>query len=160
MIATIPILGKSLVFLTGQNEIDLAMRRLDDLLDELQPDDICSNIRNLVAYPIYSALDTYEQRAIFTPPPPGTRKVVFATNIAQTSVTIPGIRYVEFQWRLLAFSSVVEFESLDRERLDRYVIDSGFVKQKMYNPQTSMDALLVVPISQAAATQRAGRAGR
>ena len=42
----------------------------------------------------------------------------------------------------------------------RYVIDSGFVKQKMYDPKTSMDALLVVPISQAAATQRAGRAGR
>ncbi|KAI8607403.1 P-loop containing nucleoside triphosphate hydrolase protein, partial [Chytriomyces sp. MP71] len=56
-----------------------------------------------------------------------------ATNIAQTSVTIPGIRYV---------------------------VDCGFVKEKMYDPATGVDALIVVPVSKAAATQRAGRAGR
>ncbi|TPX54295.1 hypothetical protein SeMB42_g00374 [Synchytrium endobioticum] len=127
--------GDVLVFLTGQNEIEQAMKRLEDELDELNAKDIKYGhvVRNLIAHPIYSALETMEQRAIFDPPPRDTRKVIFATNIAQTSVTIPGIRYV---------------------------VDSGFVKQKMYDPQTSMDALLVVPVSQAAATQRAGRAGR
>ena len=111
------------------------MRRLEDELDELNPKDIKYGhiVRKIVTYPIYSALETIEQRAIFDAPPRDTRKVIFATNIAQTSVTIPGIRYV---------------------------VDSGFVKQKMYEPHASMDALLVVPISQAAATQRAGRAGR
>ncbi|TPX36660.1 hypothetical protein SmJEL517_g01349 [Synchytrium microbalum] len=127
--------GDVLVFLTGQNEIDQAMRRLEDELDELHSADIKYGnlLRKVVAYPIYSALETIEQRAIFDPPPRDTRKVIFSTNIAQTSITIPGIRYV---------------------------VDSGFVKQKMYDPSTGMDALLVVPVSQASATQRAGRAGR
>ena len=84
-------------------------------------------------YPIYSSLETLEQRAIFDPAPRGKRKIILSTNIAQTSITVPGIRYV---------------------------VDCGFVKQKMYDPKTHMDALVVVPLSQAAATQRAGRAGR
>ncbi|KAJ1550195.1 DEAH-box ATP-dependent RNA helicase prp22, partial [Nowakowskiella sp. JEL0078] len=124
-----------LVFLTGQQEIEQACRRVVDLNDALNLDETVfqNSIKGLIAYPIYSSLETLEQKAIFEPPPRGMRKVVFATNIAQTSVTIPGIRYV---------------------------IDCGFVKQKMYDPATSMDALVVVPISQATATQRAGRAGR
>ena len=61
------------------------------------------------------------------------RKIVVATNIAETSVTVPGVRYV---------------------------IDPGYVKQKAYNPERSMEALVVVPISQVAAQQRSGRAGR
>lgn len=60
-------------------------------------------------------------------------QVVIATNIAETSLTIDGIFYV---------------------------VDPGFVKQKIYNPKSGMDALVVTPISQAAAKQRAGRAGR
>lgn len=60
-------------------------------------------------------------------------QVVIATNIAETSLTIDGIYYV---------------------------VDPGFVKQKIYNPKTGMDSLVVTPISQAAAKQRAGRAGR
>ena len=63
----------------------------------------------------------------------GSRKVVIATNIAETSLTIDGIYYV---------------------------VDPGFVKQKVYNSKTGMDALVVTPISQAQAKQRAGRAGR
>lgn len=57
---------------------------------------------------------------IFRPSPPGCRKVVVATNIAETSVTVDGIVYV---------------------------VDPGFVKQRQYNPQTGMDSLGVVPIS-------------
>lgn len=60
-------------------------------------------------------------------------QVVIATNIAETSLTIDGIFYV---------------------------VDPGFVKQKIYNPKSGMDSLVVTPISQAAAKQRAGRAGR
>ncbi|CAG8487712.1 11168_t:CDS:2, partial [Scutellospora calospora] len=128
--------GDILVFLTGQNEIEKACRDLEALDRDLNyKTDVkyCDDVRGLVIYPIYASLETMEQKAIFDEPPRFTRKVVFATNVAQTSVTIPDIKYV---------------------------IDSGFVKQKTYDPTTGMDALLVVPISQAAATQRAGRAGR
>ncbi|CAG8582571.1 3720_t:CDS:2 [Cetraspora pellucida] len=128
--------GDILVFLTGQNEIEKACRDLEGLDRDLNyKTDVkhFEDVRGLVIYPIYATLETMEQKAIFDDPPRYTRKIVFATNIAQTSVTIPGIKYV---------------------------IDSGFVKQKTYDPATGMDALLVVPISRAAATQRAGRAGR
>ncbi|KAH7966934.1 hypothetical protein HPB49_020787 [Dermacentor silvarum] len=73
------------------------------------------------------------QTRIFEPATPGSRKVVIATNIAETSLTIDGIYYV---------------------------VDPGFVKQNVYNPKTGMDSLVVTPISQAQAKQRAGRAGR
>ena len=73
------------------------------------------------------------QAKIFEPTPPGARKVVLATNIAETSLTIDGIIYV---------------------------IDPGFCKQKSYNPRTGMESLVVVPCSKASSNQRAGRAGR
>lgn len=73
------------------------------------------------------------QSQVFDPAPPGTRKVVIATNIAETSITIDGIYYV---------------------------IDPGFVKQSAYDPKLGMDRLQVTPISQANAKQRSGRAGR
>eukprot|EP00124_Ichthyophonus_hoferi_P001133 Ihof_evm1s53 gene=Ihof_evmTU1s53 len=73
------------------------------------------------------------QQKIFEPAPPGGRKVILATNIAETSLTIDGIIYV---------------------------IDSGFGKMKSYNPRTGMESLIVTPVSQASAQQRAGRAGR
>jgi pre-mRNA-splicing factor ATP-dependent RNA helicase DHX38/PRP16 len=73
------------------------------------------------------------QAKIFQKAPEGTRKVIIATNIAETSLTVDGIKYV---------------------------IDSGFSKLKIYNPKMGMDALQVTPISQANATQRRGRAGR
>ena len=72
------------------------------------------------------------QAKIFEPTPPGARKVVLATNIAETSLTIDGIVYV---------------------------IDPGFCKQKSYNPRTGMESLVVTPVSKASAEQRAGRAG-
>lgn len=73
------------------------------------------------------------QSKIFEPTPKGARKVVLATNIAETSLTIDGIVYV---------------------------IDCGFSKQTSYNPRTGMESLIVTPISKASSNQRAGRAGR
>ncbi|KAJ3193072.1 DEAH-box ATP-dependent RNA helicase prp22 [Irineochytrium annulatum] len=127
--------GDVLVFLTGQQEIELACRLIQQACDELRPAELKAfpEVKDLQLYPIYSALDTPEQRAVFSKAREGCRKCVVATNIAQTSVTIPGIRYV---------------------------IDCGFVKEKMFDPKTGVDALMVVPVSKAAATQRAGRAGR
>ncbi|KAJ3379561.1 DEAH-box ATP-dependent RNA helicase prp22 [Lobulomyces angularis] len=125
--------GDILVFLTGKNEIEQACRQIMDLEREYDYSKIHNGYNGIMCYPIYSSLETFEQKNIFKLPPRGIRKIVFSTNIAQTSVTVPGIRFV---------------------------VDSGFVKQKVYDPKNSMDTLLTVPISQSAATQRAGRAGR
>ena len=120
--------GDILLFLTGQEEIDTACEVLFERMKSMG-----SDIPELVILPIYSALPSEMQSRIFDPAPPGSRKVVIATNIAETSITIDGIYYV---------------------------VDPGFVKQKIYQSKTGMDALVVTPISQAEAKQRAGRAGR
>lgn len=92
-----------------------------------------SRISELTICPIYSTLPSDMQAKIFEPTQEGARKVVIGTNIAETSLTIDGICYV---------------------------IDTGFCKQKSYNPRTGMESLIVTPVSKAAANQRAGRAGR
>merc|ERR1719266_2626285 len=120
--------GDILLFLTGQEEIDTACEVLFERMKSLG-----SDVPELIILPVYSALPSEMQSRIFDPAPPGSRKVVVATNIAETSLTIDGIFYV---------------------------VDPGFVKQKVYNSKTGMDSLVVTPISQAAAKQRAGRAGR
>nr|CAH7767742.1 unnamed protein product [Callosobruchus chinensis] len=120
--------GDILLFLTGQEEIDTACEILYERMKTLGPD-----VPELIILPVYSALPSEMQTRIFEPAPPGSRKVVIATNIAETSLTIDGIYYV---------------------------VDPGFVKQKVYNSKTGMDSLVVTPISQAQAKQRAGRAGR
>lgn len=120
--------GDILLFLTGQEEIDTSCEVLFERMRQLGP-----KVPELIILPVYSALPSEMQTKIFEPTPPGSRKVVIATNIAETSLTIDGIYYV---------------------------IDPGFVKQKVYNSKTGMDALIVTPISQAQAMQRAGRAGR
>merc|ERR1712130_869712 len=120
--------GDILLFLTGQEEIDTACEVLFERMKSLGPE-----VPELIILPVYSALPSEMQSRIFDPAPPGARKVVIATNIAETSLTIDGIFYV---------------------------VDPGFVKQKVYNSKTGMDSLVVTPISQAAAKQRAGRAGR
>ncbi|PIK35386.1 putative pre-mRNA-splicing factor ATP-dependent RNA helicase DHX16-like [Apostichopus japonicus] len=120
--------GDVLVFLTGQEEIETCLEILQERARKLG-----SSIKELIVLPIYSTLPSDLQAKIFEPTPPGARKVVLATNIAETSLTIDGIVYV---------------------------IDPGFCKQKSYNARTGMESLVVTPISKASANQRAGRAGR
>jgi ATP-dependent RNA helicase DHX8/PRP22 len=120
--------GDILLFLTGQEEIDTGCGILFERVKALGP-----SVPDLHILPVYSSLPSEMQTKIFEPAPPGSRKCVVATNIAEASLTIDGIYYV---------------------------IDPGFAKQKVYNPKVGMDSLIVAPISQASARQRAGRAGR
>ncbi|EGN91668.1 hypothetical protein SERLA73DRAFT_80222 [Serpula lacrymans var. lacrymans S7.3] len=131
--------GDVLLFLTGEEEIEDACRKIkleaDDLVNQ-DPD----SVGPLICIPLYSSLPPQQQQRIFDPPPsarspdgPPGRKIVVSTNIAETSLTIDGIVYV---------------------------VDPGFSKQKVYNPRIRVESLLVSPISKASAQQRAGRAGR
>ena len=120
--------GDILVFLTGQEEIEAAEQNLQETARKLG-----SKIPELVICPIYANLPSELQSKIFEPTPPNARKVVLATNIAETSLTIDGIVFV---------------------------IDPGFVKENVYNAATGMESLVVTPISRASANQRSGRAGR
>ncbi|KAF5752603.1 putative pre-mRNA-splicing factor ATP-dependent RNA helicase DHX16 isoform X1 [Tripterygium wilfordii] len=120
--------GDILVFFTGQDEIETA----EEILKQ-RTRGLGTKIAELIICPIYANLPTELQAKIFEPTPEGARKVVLATNIAETSLTIDGIKYV---------------------------IDPGFCKMKSYNPRTGMESLLVTPISKASANQRAGRSGR
>ncbi|KAI0785231.1 putative pre-mRNA splicing factor [Abortiporus biennis] len=120
--------GDILVFFTGQDEIEAAQESLQETARALG-----NKIQELLVCPIYANLPSDMQAKIFEPTPEGARKVVLATNIAETSITIDGVVFV---------------------------IDPGFVKQNSYNPRTGMSSLVVVPCSRASANQRAGRAGR
>lgn len=129
--------GDILLFLTGEEEIEDACRKISLEGDELVRE---ANCGQLVVYPLYGSLPPAQQQKIFSPAPgplkaggPKGRKVIVATNIAETSLTIDGIVYV---------------------------VDPGFSKQKVYNPRIRVESLLVAPISKASSQQRAGRAGR
>ncbi|OTA57274.1 P-loop containing nucleoside triphosphate hydrolase protein [Hypoxylon sp. EC38] len=89
--------------------------------------------QSILALPLYAGLSTEQQMFVFDSPPENTRKVIFSTNIAEASVTIDGIVYV---------------------------IDSGFVKLRAFDPRTGIESLTATPVSKASASQRAGRAGR
>lgn len=127
--------GDVLLFLTGEDEIEDAVRKISLEGDQLIREQGCGP---LSVYPLYGSLPPHQQQRIFEPAPeshngrPG-RKVIVSTNIAETSLTIDGIVYV---------------------------VDPGFSKQKVYNPRIRVESLLVSPISKASAQQRAGRAGR
>ncbi|XP_043708629.1 ATP-dependent RNA helicase DEAH11, chloroplastic-like [Telopea speciosissima] len=110
--------GAILAFLTSQMEVEWA----------------CENFQvpNVVALPLHGKLSHEEQNRVFHDYP-GKRKVIFATNLAETSLTIPGVKYV---------------------------IDSGMVKESRFEPNTGMNVLKVCRVSQSSADQRAGRAGR
>lgn len=129
--------GDILLFLTGEEEIEDACRKINLEADEMTRE---ANAGPLKVYPLYGTLPPQQQQRIFDPaPPPHTpggrpgRKCIVSTNIAETSLTIDGIVYV---------------------------VDPGFSKQKVYNPRIRVESLLVSPISKASAQQRAGRAGR
>ena len=127
--------GDILVFLTGSEECEMARKLCVNELTKLkeQPGRR-QQIPRILIYTLYGNQHSEEQALIFgRSADPNTRKLIFSTNIAETSLTIDGIVYV---------------------------IDCGYVKQKSYNPRTGMDALVVVPVSKVQAIQRAGRAGR
>ncbi|KAJ7156069.1 P-loop containing nucleoside triphosphate hydrolase protein [Mycena crocata] len=131
--------GDVLLFLTGEEEIEDACRKIKLEADDLVNGDPDS-VGPLICIPLYSSLPPQQQQRIFDPAPPARstggppgRKIVVSTNIAETSLTIDGIVYV---------------------------VDPGFSKQKVYNPRIRVESLLVSPISKASAQQRAGRAGR
>ncbi|KAL5983443.1 hypothetical protein ACLOJK_017528 [Asimina triloba] len=127
--------GDILVFLTGEEEIEDACRKITKEINNLG-----DQVGPVKVVPLYSTLPPAMQQKIFEPAPPplkeggpSGRKIVVSTNIAETSLTIDGIVFV---------------------------IDPGFAKQKVYNPRVRVESLLVSPISKASAHQRSGRAGR
>lgn len=116
--------GNLLVFLPGAGEINRVAR---NLREHFRQDN------TLIIAPLYGNLPLSEQQAAIATPPQGSRKVVLATSIAETSLTIDGITQV---------------------------IDCGLTREPEYDPKTGMARLATVRISQAASEQRAGRAGR
>lgn len=122
--------GDILVFLAGQEDIDETAERIMEIRRKLG-----TRVKDLICAPIYSTMPSEQQNLIFAPTPPDSRKVVLATNIAETSITIDGIIYV---------------------------VDSGYVKENVFTLTggTGKNTLTLQPCSRAAATQRAGRAGR
>ncbi|PWN35355.1 P-loop containing nucleoside triphosphate hydrolase protein [Meira miltonrushii] len=119
--------GDILVFMTGQEDIEATCEVVQERLGQLD------NAPPLLVLPIYSQMPADLQANIFNPSENGERKVVVATNIAETSLTVDGIMYV---------------------------VDAGYSKLKVYNPRVGMDSLQITPIAQANANQRSGRAGR
>ncbi|MGF1462478.1 MAG: ATP-dependent helicase HrpB [Maricaulaceae bacterium] len=115
--------GSLLVFLPGAGEIRRVAERLDDRITDPAVD----------IAPFYGALDTRAQDRAIQPSPPGRRKVVLATDIAQTSLTIEGVRGV---------------------------IDAGLARRARYDPASGMTRLVTEKASRASADQRRGRAGR
>nr|WP_299596212.1 ATP-dependent helicase HrpB [Sphingomonas bacterium] len=113
--------GGVLAFLPGVAEIERTAERLGGL-----PEDVS-------LHRLHGTLDPGEQRAAIAPPAPGTRKVVLATSIAETSLTLDGIRVV---------------------------VDSGLARRPRYDRAAGLTRLVTERVSQAAAAQRAGRAGR
>ncbi|KAF2827354.1 pre-mRNA-splicing factor ATP-dependent RNA helicase PRP16 [Ophiobolus disseminans] len=120
-----PLPGDVLVFLTGQDAIEGLEKLVNDYAEGMDKD--------LLALPLFAALPQHAQQRIFQSTPFRTRKVILATNIAETSVTVPGVRYV---------------------------IDCGKSKIKQFRNRLGLESLLVKPISRSAAIQRQGRAGR
>lgn len=123
-------LGDILCFLPGQEEIDKAVTIMNKIAPVIAKE---TSVPLMLAYPLYAALSPAQQASVFNPVKGFKRKVVFSTNIAETSVTISGVKFV---------------------------VDSGLRKVKVWRHQLGLASLLTVPISQASAMQRTGRAGR
>ena len=112
--------GDVLVFLPGEREIRDAHQALER-----------RKYRNTEVLPLYARLSNQDQDRVFNPGP--NRRIVLATNVAETSLTVPRIRYV---------------------------VDPGFARVKRYSPRNKLDRLHIEPVSQASANQRKGRCGR
>lgn len=115
--------GDILVFLPGSEEIHSALNMLE----------VQYTREDLIGLPLYAGLSMKAQEKVFYKPPHGCRKVIFATNVAETSITIEGIRFV---------------------------VDSGLAKEKYFDTQSGSEYLMCTSISQDRAQQRCGRAGR
>ena len=112
--------GDILVFLPGEREI----RETEEFLRK-------TRVGKVEILPLFARLSAADQEKVFKPA--GLRRIVLATNVAETSITVPGIRYV---------------------------VDTGLARVKRYSYRSKVDQLLIEPVSQAAANQRAGRCGR
>ena len=124
-----PLPGDILAFLTGQEEIEVLQVELESYSTQL-----ANNLPKMKVVPLYGALSAQGQQEAFEKlKEKFTRKIVLATNIAETSVTVSGVRYV---------------------------VDCGKSKVKQYRPRLGLESLLAKPISKVSAIQRAGRAGR
>lgn len=125
--------GDILIFMPGQEEIEVTCDKISERISYVKSQTPEANIRDLKILPMYSALPPEKQAEVFKEAPKGGRKCIVATNIAETSLTVDGVKFV---------------------------IDSGYSRMKVFQPKMGIDALLVYPISQANANQRKGRAGR
>ncbi|XMA20502.1 hypothetical protein WAI453_013293 [Rhynchosporium graminicola] len=126
---TEPLPGDILVFLTGQDEIESLRSALVEYAEKL-----VKTLPRMKIMPLYGALPAAAQQEAFEKVKESfTRKIVLATNVAETSVTVSGVRFV---------------------------VDCGKSKVKQYRPRLGMESLLAKPISKVSAIQRAGRAGR
>ncbi|XP_076080411.1 uncharacterized protein LOC143051368 [Mytilus galloprovincialis] len=116
--------GDILVFLTSPLEVEKSCKQFEEKL---------RNYHNFICLPLHGKLQANEQQRVFNPVPHGKRKIVFATNSAETSITIPGIKYV---------------------------VDSGRIKEMQFDPKKNISSLVVTLVTQSSANQRSGRAGR
>ncbi|KAL4924481.1 putative ATP-dependent RNA helicase (Hrh1) [Aspergillus undulatus] len=123
-----PIPGDILVFLTGQETVEALENLVNEYATGMDP-----ALPRIQVLPLFAALPQAAQQRVFMPAPPRTRKIILATNIAETSVTVSGVRFV---------------------------VDCGKAKIKQFRTRLGLDSLLVKPISKSAAIQRKGRAGR
>lgn len=124
--------GDILCFLPSGEDIDTAIR----LADEYESADTTKGKKQVAFLPLYGSLPYQMQAQVFQPKSSSeqhVRRIIFATNIAETSVTVPDVTHI---------------------------IDCGFAKLPYFDAKTGFDRLIVAPISQASAKQRAGRAGR
>jgi len=134
-----PLPGDILCFLTGQEEIEVAERLLTGAaqaaktMHKAQQREGGGPFSHLKVCVLFAAMAAAQQMDAFRPAPPGTRKVILSTNVAETSVTIPGVHHV---------------------------VDCGLVKVRNYHAQAGVSTLQVVPVAKAQANQRKGRAGR
>ncbi|KAI0304540.1 P-loop containing nucleoside triphosphate hydrolase protein [Multifurca ochricompacta] len=123
--------GDVLVFLPGQDDIESLESSL-----RLYASQLPHGVSDVVICPLYASLPNAQQAKVFLPTPPSSRKCILATNIAETSITIPGVRYV---------------------------IDTGKQKEKRHFARiagSGFDTLLTTDITKSSAVQRSGRAGR
>ena len=123
-----PMPGDVLVFFHGRDIITSLESLVNQYARDMDPE-----LPKLLVLPLFAALSQAAQHRVFQPAPRNTRKIIIATNIAETSVTVPGVRFV---------------------------IDSGKAKVKQFRTSIGMESLLVKPISRSSAIQRQGRAGR